>query len=133
MLIASIIFVMSFAAAVQFTVLSWRSGLLVIAAQPLAFESELVADLSRKALNIGSFHDVRNYQKLCPNLRPGGSGPGLATVGIYYRLLNVATHLGSAASNWAQNEMANCTRYAAVQLSQRLARTQVLATELGSF
>jgi hypothetical protein len=133
MLIASFIFVLSSAAMFQFAVLSWRSGLMAIAAQPLAFESELVADLSRKALNIGSFHDVRNYQKLCPNLRRGGSGPALGTVGVYYRLLKVATHLGTSASNWAQNEMATCTRYAAVQLSQRLARTQVLATELGSY
>src|SRR4029077_11703027 len=132
MLIASIIFVLSFAAMIQFAVLSWRSGLLSVASQPLAFESDLVADLSRKALNTGSFQDVRNYQRLCPNLSEGiGSGPGLRTVGAYYRVLQVAACLGKT-SNWARNEMATCTRYAAVQLSQRLARTQVLATEFGA-
>jgi hypothetical protein len=134
MLIASFIFVLSSAAMFQFAVLSWRSGLMAIAAQPLAFESELVANLSRKALNIGSFHDVRNYQKLCPNLSErSGSGPRLGTVGIYYRILQAASCMGNTASKWAQNEMATCTRYAAVQLSQRLARTQVLATEFGSY
>lgn len=134
MLIAALIFVMSIAATMQFAALSWRSGLLQLAARPLAFESELVADLSRKALNIGSFHDVRSYQKLCPNLSEGnGSGPGLTTVGIYYRILQVASCLGSGASKWAQNEMATCTRYAAVRLSERLARTQVLATQMGSY
>ena len=134
MLIASFIFVLSFAAMIQFTVLSWRAGLLRVASQPLAFESELLADLSRKALNIGSFQDVRDYQKLCPNFRQAkAAGPGLRAVGAYYRILRVATHLGSAASSWAQGEMATCTRYAAVQLSQRLAQTQVLATEMGSY
>lgn len=134
MLMASIIFVMSFAALIQFGALSWRSGLLRTAAQPLAFESDLVADLSRKALNTGSFLDVRAYQKLCPNLREGsGSGPTLGAVGVYYRVLQAATCFGEAASNWAQGEMATCTRFAAVELSQRLARTQVLAAELASY
>jgi hypothetical protein len=134
MLIASIIFVLSFAAMIQFAVLSWRAGLLSVASQPLAFESDLLADLSRKALNTGSFHAVRDYQKLCPNFRQEGvAGPGLRTVGAYFRILQAATHFGSVASSWAQNEMATCTRYAAVQLSQRLARTQVLATEMGSY
>jgi hypothetical protein len=131
---ASIIFVMSFAALIQFGVLSWRAGLLRTATQPLAFESDLVADLSRKALNTGSFLDVRAYQKLCPNLSEGnGSGPALGLVGAYYRLLQVANCMGDSASNWAQGEMATCTRYAAVALSQRLARTQVLAAELASY
>ncbi len=87
MLIASLIFVMSFAAMMNFAALSWRSGLLRVAGQPLAYESELVADLSRKALNTGSFQDVRAYQKLCPNLRgDGGSGPTLRAVSAYYRV-----------------------------------------------
>lgn len=134
MLIASLIFVMSFAAMVHFAALSWRSGLLRVAGQPLAYESDLVAELSRKALNTGSFLDVRAYEKLCPNLREGsGSGPTLGAVGVYYRLLQAATCLGESATNWAQGEMANCTRFAAVQLSQRLARTQVLAAELASY
>jgi hypothetical protein len=130
MLIASLIFVLSFTAMIRFTVLSWRAGLLTVAAQPLAFESDLLADLSRKALNSGSFQEISSYQKLCPSF---GQGSGLRTVGAYYRVLQVATHLGTAASSWAQNEMATCTRYAAVQLSQRLANTQVLATEMGSY
>ena len=134
MLIASIIIVLSFAAMIQFAILSWRSGLLSVASQPLAFESDLVVDLARKALNTGSFQDVRDYQKLCPNLARGGSfGPALGTVAVYYRALQVTACLGKTASNWARNEMATCTRYAAVQLSQRLARTQVLASEMGSY
>jgi hypothetical protein len=134
MLIASLIFVLSFAAMIQFAALSWRSGLLRLAATPLAFESELVAELSRKAMNTGSFQEVKNYQKLCPNLAKANlSGPTLGAVGVYYRILQVATCLGNTASNWARGEMATCTRYAAVQLSHRLARTQVLATELGSY
>ena len=77
---------------------------------------------------------MRDYQKLCPNLRQGtGSGPTLGAVGVYYRILQAATCLGESATNWAQGEMANCTRFAAVQLSQRLARTQVLAAELASY
>src|SRR5579859_54216 len=101
MLIASIIFVLSFAAMIQFAVLSWRAGLLSLASQPLAFESDLLTELSRKTLNTGSFHAIRDYQKLCPNFRQEGvSGPGLRTVGAYFRILQAATHLGSSASSW---------------------------------
>jgi|SRR5579871_2188729 len=134
MLIASLIFVMSFAALVQFAALSWRAGLLRVAAAPLEFESDLLATMADKSLSINSFTDVRAYQKLCPNLvAASAAGPSMGTVGLYYRALRCASLMGDSVANWAKSEMQTCARFAAVALSQQLARTQVLAAELGSY
>ena len=134
MLIASLIFVLSFAALVQFAALSWRAGLLRVATAPLEFESDLLANMADKSLSINNFRDVCAYQKLCPNLvAASASGPSMGSVGLYYRALQAASLLGDSVANWARGEMDTCARFAAVALSQQLARTQVLAAELGSY
>lgn len=116
MLIPILIFVLSLAATIQFTMYSWRARLLRFASSA-ALESNVVG---------ANFQDVDLFQKLCPSLE-SGPAPKLGFVRFYYNALQII------GSEWAKSEMALCGRYAAAVLSQRMERNQVLAAEVCSF
>lgn len=140
MLIAAFILVISVAAMVQFAVFTWRSGLLRVASQPMAEESQVAAEDSHNLLNGKDFKQILARQDLCPNLETG-SAPSLRPVRVYYSILRALNSLGNLIvspggpgfGGWTQREMALCTRYAAVVLSQRVQSNQVLAAEVRSF
>jgi hypothetical protein len=121
MLIAAFIFVISMGAMIQFMMLTWRAGLVQVASQGMAASIEL---------KINDFHDVETFQQLSPDLG-GGSAPKLRSVSLYYRMLQFLEPIRQ--SRWAGREMALCTRYAAVVLSQQLASNQAFAAEMRSF
>ncbi len=121
MLIAAFIFVISMGAMIQFMVLTWRAGLVQVASQGMATSIEL---------KINDFRDVEAFQQLSPDLG-GGSAPKLRSVSLYYRMLQFLEPIRK--SGWASREMALCTRYAAVVLSQQLASNQAFAAEMRSF
>jgi len=121
MFIAAFIFVISLGAMIQFVALTWRAGLVQTASQGLAGAIDL---------KINDFRDVAAFQQLSPDLG-GGSAPKLRSVSLYYRLLQFLEPVRQ--SGWASREMALCTRYAAVVLSQQLASNQAFAAEMRSF
>jgi hypothetical protein len=121
MLIAAFIFAISVGAMIQFVALSWRAGLLNVAAQGPAAGIEL---------KIQDFRDVAALRKLSPDLG-FGSVPRLRSVGAYYRVLQFFG--GTQPGGWASREMALCMSYATVVLSQRLASNYALAAEMRSF
>jgi hypothetical protein len=137
MLIAAFIFVISVAALVQFAVFTWRAGFLRVASQPLPNQGE-AAFATRNLLQSQSFEDVSAYQQLCPEVG-ADAGQNLRSVRLYYSFLQSVSDLGSSVveaampRGWAQREMALCTRYAAVVLSQRMERNQALAAEVRSY
>jgi len=121
MLIAAFIFVISLGAMIQFMILTWRAGLVQTASQDFVISSEL---------KINDFRDAVALQQLSPDLG-GGTAPKLRAVSLYYRFLQFLEPAKQA--GWASREMALCTRYAAVVLSQQLATNQALAAEMRSF
>lgn len=122
MLVAAFILVISVAALVQFAVFTWRAGLLRVAVQDTC-----------NPLETKDFADVLAYQRLCPEMR-SGTGSSLRSVRIYHGFLQFLSNLtGSGEQGWAHREMALCTRYATVVLSQRMQCNQALATEARSF
>lgn len=121
MLIAAFIFVISLGAMIQFMALTWRSGLVQVAAQDVAVGIDMT---------INDFQDVATFQQLSPDLG-SGSAPKLRSVSLYYRLLQIMGPVEPA--SWASREMALCTRYATVVLSQQLALNQALAAEMRSY
>jgi hypothetical protein len=139
MIIAAFIFAISLAALVQFVVLTWRAGVLRVAAQPLLPEARLVADTSHNPLITNNFETISMYHDICPDLSRG-SAPNLRSVQFYYRAIRLLNVLGgyilpsrpSSSPAWADREMALCTRYAAVVLSRRLARNRALLAEIRS-
>lgn len=121
MLIAAFIFVISMGAMIQFMVLTWRAGLVQVASRGLAPSIDL---------KINDFRDVAAFQQLSPDLG-GGSAPRLRAVNLYYRILQLLEP--ARQSGWASREMALCTSYAAVVLSQQLASNRAFAAEMRSF
>jgi hypothetical protein len=137
MLIAAFIFVMSMAAVIQFAVLSWRAGLVRVASGPLAAEWQALADSTAKSMISEGFANITAYSKLCPDIE-AGSTPKLWSVRVYYRCLQLFGSLSQAIEplrnlQWASREMALCTRYAAVTLSERLERNQAQLASVRSF
>jgi len=137
MLIAPFILVISVAALIQFAAFTWRAGLLRVASEPLPNQ----ADLGYAPCNVlqsQSFEDVSAYQQLCPEIG-AEAGQSLRCVRLYYRFLQFVSTLSSSIlearvpASWTQREMALCTHYAAVVLSQRMERNYALATEVRSF
>jgi len=122
MLIAAFIFVLSFAALIQFGLLQWRAGLIQVAsAATEAFDTVGAANL----LISKGFGEVAAFQKLCP------SAPKLRSVRLYHGCLKLFAGLG--ATDWAQREMKLCARYAGAVLMQQVARNQALAAAARSF
>jgi hypothetical protein len=126
MLIAAFIFVISIAATIQFAVFSWRANLI----------HAVSAGAPYNLLKENSFEDVAAYQKLCPELTISPA-PRLRSVQLYYSLMQAVSNLGAAfmpsANAWTNREMALCTQYASVTLSQRLVRNQALLAEVRSY
>lgn len=121
MLIAAFICAISLGVMLQFLTLTWRAGLVSIAAQ------EAVPGIE---LKINDFRDVTLYQNLSPDLG-FGPAPKMRAVRLYYRVLEFLS--GGETAGWARREMALCTRYATVVISHRLASNQALAAEMRSF
>ena len=133
MLIAILIFVTSLAAMVQFGVFIWRVGLLRVAAQPVP-DSGLAAELSANLLNTNDFAAARAVQGLCPDL-DSNPVPNFRSVRVYFSFLKTAKKVADFVASpgvpglgggWTNREMALCTRYATVVLSQRLERNRAL-------
>lgn len=122
MLIAAFIFVISVAATIQFGISSWRAGLMHATSQGIIREPYL--------LNAKGFKEVAAYEDVCPDLAhdPGAS---LGPVRLYYAFLEALSQLGLG--RWTTSEMALCTRYASVVLSQRFERNQVLLADVRSY
>ena len=99
--------------------------------------SVAAAEFQRNLLNTKSFNDVAVYQEICPDLGEG-SGPHLHRARLYYRFVQLLGALGTRilpskdSTRWVEREMALCTRYAAVVLSQRLEHNRALMAEINS-
>lgn len=139
MLAAAFILVFSVAAMIQFAVFSWRAGLMRVASEPLVNQAVSDAALSDNSLNQNDFADISSIQQICPALSPS-SGLNLSLVRAYHRLLSGLNSLATAIipsseewMGWTHREMALCTRYSNVVLSQRLERNQRTADEVRSY
>ena len=136
MLIAAFILVISSAATVQFIIFSWRAELLRTVSEPHLGEEGASLEPCPNLLSSSSFQEVATiYRELCPDL--GGPTRNLRAVSLYYAAMRQLGRLASAivpaaGAGWAEREMALCTQYATVMLSQRLERNMVLVQEARS-
>ena len=138
MLIAAFILVISVAAMTQFAVFSWRASLLRTVSEPLTNEADGTLKPCLNLLSSSSFQEVLAvYRDICPDLGTGSTS-NLRGVSLYYALMRFLSRLGSslipaAGAGWTQREMALCTQYATVRLSQRLERNVTLVNEARSY
>jgi hypothetical protein len=138
MLIAAFILVISVAATIQFAVFSWRASLLRTVSEPLVNEVDATHKPYLNLISFSSFQEVLAvYRDVCPDLETG-SGSNLRGVSFYYGAMRFLSHLGSFFTStegigWTQREMALCTQYATVRLSQRLECNLALVNEARSY
>ncbi len=134
MMMASIIFVVSFAALLQFFVFYSRS--VIAASRKQAFSNdvrELVG--SDQAVPPEEFGRLVQLVEICPG--SGDDRLGVGAVRLYYRLLNlcrllVPRRLAGHAASWVDQERANCAYFAAVTLDRRIAFSRdLLAQQAG--
>lgn len=134
-MIAALIFVVSLAAFGQFGFIYLRAVLISLASQPLSNEVQEAAGVAGRALRGEDFAKLMNLHAICPQF--AGETSGLKKVTVYYRAINMLSHLGGknlpAFSQWAQQELATCARYAAVVLDHRMAGNTAAAAQLRSY
>jgi hypothetical protein len=122
----------------QFAVFSWRASLLRTVSEPLTNEADGTLEPCLNLLSSSSFQEVLAvYRDICPDLVTGSTS-NLRGVSLYYTVMRFLSRLGSslipaAGAGWTQREMALCTQYATVRLSQRLERNVALVHESRSY
>jgi hypothetical protein len=138
MLIAAFILVISIAAMMQFAVFAWRASLLRTVSERFANESDATLQPHPDLLTSSSFQEVVTvYDELCPELEAGPT-PNLHAVSFYYGLMSFVNRVGglfipAEGFSWTHREMALCTQYATVRLSQRLERNITVVSQARSF
>lgn len=138
MLIAAFILVISIAALLQFAVFAWRASLLRTVSERFVDEADATLQPHPNLLISSSFQEVvAVYDDLCPELE-GGSTPHLHAVSFYYALMGLVNRVGGLflpadGFRWTNREMALCTQYATVRLSQRLERNISVVSQARSF
>jgi hypothetical protein len=138
MLIAAFILVISVAAMMQFAVFAWRASLLRTVSERFTNESDATLQPHPNLLAASSFEEVVTvYDELCPELEAGPT-PNLRAVSFYYSLMSLVNRaagllLPGEGVSWTHREMALCTQYATVRLSQRLERNTSVVNQARSF
>ncbi len=138
MLIAAFILVISVAALMQFGMFAWRASLLRTVSEQYVNEADASVQPYPNLLSSTSFAEVKAvYRELCPELEKSRAS-NLGAVSVYYAVMSFLGRVGSAilpaeGFNWTQREMALCTQYATVRLSQRLERNISIVNQARSF
>ena len=104
-----------------------------VAASPLSDRIRTAAALEGDAVGGKDFQTMLTLFETCPILKKDSNS--LGSVRAYYRVMNGLSRMFSvipAVSEWAQNEMATCARYAAVCVDERMQRTRTIWAEMRS-
>jgi len=127
-MVAVIIFVVSVGALVQFGLYYWRATISGVAAQAISERIRVAAGIPEGAIGSRDFHSIIILKDLSPDLRgPNGS---FAAIRAYYSVVEKLGKIAPAMANWADAEMATCSRYVAVLMDQHLERNIVCAAQV---
>ena len=130
-MIAALICVVSLSALGQFAFIYLRALMVSVASQTLSYQIQEAAGVTGRALRGDDFATVFNLHEICPRFV---GGAGLGRVSAYYRMVAMFSSLGEMTlTGWAQQELATCTRYAAVTLDQRISANCAAAAQLRSY
>jgi hypothetical protein len=138
MLISAFILVVSSAALMQFVIFTWRASVLQTASAQFVNEADATLQPCPNLLSSSSFPEVvAIYRDLCPELS-AASAPNLRAVSVYYALLGFLSRVGglflpAEGFSWTHREMALCTQYATVRLTQRLERNSTVVSQARSY
>jgi hypothetical protein len=130
-MIAALIFVISFAALLQFFVLHCRSILAYSRRLELSDRVREVTGLAAANVAASDFDRIVQLVRLCPER--GDDRKEIRVVGTYYSLLDmlgrVTRSIIPGIATWAENERQGCSYFAAVALDRRISYTRDLLTQ----
>jgi hypothetical protein len=130
-MIASLIFVISFAALLQFFILHCRSILAYSRRVELSERVREVTGIASQDVSAGDFQRLVQLVRLCPER--GEDRKEIRVVGAYYRLLamldRLTRSLVPSVAAWSENERQSCSYFAAVALDRRISYSRDLFTQ----
>lgn len=131
-MIASLIFVISFAALLQFFILHCRSILAYSRRVELSDRVREVTGIAASHnVSAGDFGRLVQLVRLCPER--GEDRKEIRVVGAYYSLLalldRMTRSLIPSVAEWTENERQSCSYFAAVALDRRISYTRDLFTQ----
>jgi hypothetical protein len=122
-MIPALLFLLSIAALVQFSLAFCRSLLLTYSKVELSERVREVTGLSGEAVEASEFSRLMNLVFLAPD--PGDDAMEIRSISAYHTLVVIARWLISrvwkTGCNWCENELRRCAYFAAVTLDRRLA------------
>lgn len=130
---AALICVISLAMMAQFAIFFWRANMLAIAAEPVSdvlLTAQSSFSVSRDSADFETFAAL---SKICPAM--GTDSLKLWPARAYYqavRLISRCSAILPKGNSWARQEMAFCSRYAAVSLDRRLISNQACMAAMRS-
>jgi hypothetical protein len=126
--IAAILFSISVVAFGQFGLYYWRAMIAATARQPVPDRVLAAAGIGASPLGAQDFRAIMMVRNLVPDLQ--GSGPTFRAIGIYYSALDALKRVIPAMADWAEAEMATCSRCVAVLVDQHLERNIAYAHQI---
>lgn len=127
-MIPAVIFAVSVVAFAQFGLYYWRATISGIAAQAISERIRVAAGITHDGIAAQDFRSILILKDLSPDLR--GPNGNFTAIRAYYAVVEKVGSIVPAMANWANAEMATCSRYVAVLMDQHLERNMVCAAQV---
>ena len=127
-MIPAVIFAVSVVAFAQFGLYYWRATISGIAAQAVSERIRVAAGITHDGIGAQDFHSILILKDLSPDLR--GPNGRFTAIRAYYAVMEKLGSIVPAMANWANAEMATCSRYVAVLMDQHLERNMACAAQV---
>ena len=127
-MIPAVIFAVSVVAFAQFGLYYWRATISGIAAQAISERIRVAAGITHEGIGAQDFHSIIILKDLSPDLR--GPNGNFRAIRAYYAVVEKLGSIIPAMANWANAEMATCSRYVAVLMDQHLERNMACAAQV---
>jgi hypothetical protein len=126
-MIPAVILVISVVAFSQFGLYYWRATISGIAAQAISERIRVAAGITHDGIAAQDFRSILILKDLSPDLR--GPNGNFTAIRAYYAVVEKLGSIVPAMANWANSEMATCSRYVAVLMDQHLERNMAYAAQ----
>jgi hypothetical protein len=126
--IAAILFCLSVVAFGQFALYYWRASIAAASTRQVSDHVRIATGISAASVSSRDFRAILTIHELTPDL--SGPGRGFRTLRAYYSIVEKIRRLIPLLNDWAEAEMAMCSRYAAVRVGQHLERNMNCAAQL---
>jgi hypothetical protein len=127
-MMAAVIFVISVVAFAQFGLYYWRATISEVAATAISDRIRAAAGITRTAIGPRDFYNILILNRLTPDLR--GPNGNFRAIRAYYFVVEKLGKIAPLMAEWANAEMATCSRYVAVLMDQHLERNLACAAQV---